>query len=270
MKSFAADIRLVVTDMDGTLLDENHEIPKQFWPLLQRLHAAGIRFAPASGRQLYTLLEQFQAADIPLSIIAENGTMVYHDGAVISTTTLNPADVHAVIDVIDAHTDIDWGIALCRTDGAFISRTDEAFVTEGARYYARLTQVEDLHTAVNDEVIKIALYSFEDVSLRAESLLTGISDAMTVTVSGKHWIDMMNPVANKGAALRDLAQAMGIKLEQTLAFGDFLNDYELLETAGTSYAMANAHPQLLELADHIAPSNAEHGVLKVLEQLLAQ
>jgi len=56
--------------------------------------------------------------------------------------------------------------------------------------------------------------------------------------------------------------------EQTAAFGDYLNDAELLAAAGTSYAMANGHPQLKAAADHIAPSNEENGVVRVLQQLL--
>jgi len=68
--------------------------------------------------------------------------------------------------------------------------------------------------------------------------------------------------------LRRRAARVGGPLSQTLAFGDYLNDTELLAAAGTSYAMANGHPQLKAAADHIAPSNEENGVVRVLQQLL--
>ncbi|MCS4489982.1 Cof-type HAD-IIB family hydrolase [Corynebacterium sp. ES2794-CONJ1] len=259
--------KLVVCDMDGTLLDSEHHIPEGFWALLDRLTSQSVAFAPASGRQLYTLLNQFEQASYPVSVIAENGTMVYHEGEIISTTTIAPEDAHRIIDIVDAHPEIDWGLALCRTDGAFVSRTDEDFLAEGTRYYARLTHIEDLHQAVNDDVVKLALYSFEDVEDRAHDLFSALPDHLAVAVSGKHWIDVMNKSANKGKALRELADAMGIDISQTLAFGDYLNDYELIEAAGTSYVMDNGHQKLKDIADHIAPPNSEHGVLTVLDEL---
>ncbi|MDO4760960.1 MAG: HAD family hydrolase [Corynebacterium sp.] len=264
------EFKLVVSDMDGTLLDENHQIPDDFWPILRRMHQQGIAFAPASGRQLYTLLNQFELAECPLSVIAENGTVIYHHGEIISTTTIDQQSTHNIIDLVESHPEIDWGLALCRTDGAFVSRTDEQFLSEGTRYYARLTHINNLHDAVNDQVIKLALYSFEDVQLRAESLLREATDNLAIAVSGKHWIDVMNQEANKGRALETLATHMGINISETLAFGDYLNDFELMQTAGTTFAMENAHPKLKEIADHIAPTNTAHGVVTTLDRLFPE
>ena len=88
------DIRLVVADMDGTLLDEHSEIPQGFWPMLARLRSRGVEFVPASGRQYATLRAMFadKAAQVldggELSYIAENGNVVAIDG--------NIAEVHGV------------------------------------------------------------------------------------------------------------------------------------------------------------------------------
>ena len=259
---------LIATDMDGTLLDGNHQIPDDFWPLLDRLHAQGWAFAPASGRQLYTLLDQFdRVTGNQISVIAENGTVVYHEGEIVSTTTLAPKDAHAVIETIE-NTDLDWGVVLCRADGAFVSRTDNAFLKEGIKYYHRLERVEDLHEHVNDQVIKLAVFSFPDAETVAAPLLRGVAPDLSLVISGAHWIDLMAPEANKGVGLRLLAQALDIPMERTIAFGDFLNDLELLQAAGTAVAMENAHPKIKEVATRIAPPNTEHGVLTVLEELL--
>ena len=83
------DIRLVVADMDGTLLDERSRIPDGFWPMLARLKRRGVEFVPASGRQYATLRNMFadKAAEIldggELSYIAENGNVVALDGKVV-------------------------------------------------------------------------------------------------------------------------------------------------------------------------------------------
>ena len=78
----------------------------------------------------------------------------------------------------------------------------------------------------------------------------------------------MHADAGKGRALTALAEAMGVDKRQTAAFGDYLNDLELLEAAGTAWAMDNAHPDIKAIADHIAPPNTEAGVVTVLRTLL--
>lgn len=261
--------QLVVTDMDGTLLDAQHRIPDDFWPLLEEVQARGIHFAPASGRQLATLQSQFQGHDLP--IIAENGTVVYQGGKVINLITIAPETAKAIVAYAASRTDLNWGLVLCRADGAFVSRSDEAFLAECRIYYHRLTVVtpQELIDAANDEVVKLAIYCFdtaEETAQRAE--LEKVAGGTPVVISGRHWIDIMAPEANKGAALRILAEALGVDISDTIAFGDYLNDYELVKAAGVGYAMENAHPEVKEVADHIAPSNEEHGVLTVLRSLI--
>ena len=88
-------------------------------------------------------------------------------------------------------------------------------------------------------------------------------------MSGRHWVDVMNSTVNKGVALRDLQRALGVTPAQTAAFGDYLNDVELLQAADWSYAMADAHPDVAAVARHRAPSNADAGVVTVIAELLA-
>lgn len=261
---------LIVTDMDGTLLDSNHNVPDSFWPLLDELRSRNIAFAPASGRQLHTLLEQFEQVE-GLSIIAENGTVVYHDGRIVSVTAMPRQVVSELITVLDTLDDdphFDGGAVLCRPDGAFISRNDEDFGAQCAPYYKQLTVVENLANYVTDDVVKIAIFSTRNAE---ETIVPRVHDhigAMKLAVSGENWVDIMSPDANKGIALRNLAQALDIDIEKTLAFGDFLNDLELMQEAGTSYAMANAHPEITAAADYTAPSNDEEGVITVIRDLM--
>ncbi|MDO5097255.1 MAG: HAD family hydrolase [Corynebacterium sp.] len=261
--------RLVATDMDGTLLDGQRRIPSEFWPVLRQLHDEGVHFAPASGRQLYTLMDQFEPAGFPVSIIAENGTVVYHEGEIISTTTINPESAGAIIDTVSATDSLDWGLVVCRTDGAFINRTDRPFLDQCEPYYARLRTVADLNECINDEVIKIALLIFDDAEKVAAPIMREVAEDLTVAISGHHWIDMFNPAANKGIAFTQLAAAIGVPMAQTVAFGDYLNDTELLAAAGRSYAMANAHPDIIKAADFLAPANTDNGVVTELQKLLA-
>lgn len=262
------DFLLVVTDMDGTLLNSEGHVPEGFWGLLNQLRARGVAFAPASGRQLATLKVQFERAGEPISFIAENGTIVVHDGEIISLTTLDPDAVHAIINAVRT-SGVDMGVVVCRPECAYVERHDAAFRSEGSKYYLSLAEIEDLHEVVNDEVIKVAVFTFGDAETQVAPILREAAPSQKVVVSGKNWVDVMDQSADKGRALEKLCDAMGIPVSQSLAFGDYLNDMELLQAAGTSYAMANAHPDIMAIADKMAPSNADAGVLLVLKEMLA-
>ena len=256
-------MRLVVCDMDGTLLDADGEIPADLWPLLERLHAHGIAFAPASGRQYATLAAMFPGAD---TYIAENGTIVVHEGRVVSTTPLDRATVGRVIDATRA-AGRDLGLVVCGRRSAYVERADEAFLAHVDRYYVERAIVADLHD-VDDEVLKLAVYDFADAEAAARDVFVPFEQGHQVVVSNKHWVDVMSADANTGHAVRAMQQAFGITPAQTMAFGDYLNDLEMLRAADLSFAMANAHPDIAAAARFSAPSNAEGGVLTVLRDLL--
>lgn len=259
-----ADVRLVVCDMDGTLLDADGEIPAGFWPLLETMHARGVSFAPASGRQYATLERMFPGAD---TYIAENGTIVVHDGHVVSTTPVDRDTVDSVIDVVRAAAGHDLGLVVCGRDSAYIERADEPFREQVEKYYVALDVLDDLH-AVDDEVLKLAVYTFGDSTPVADEVFAPFRAHHQVVVSNTNWIDIMSTEAHKGHAVRAMQRAFAITPAQTAVFGDYLNDREMLEAGDLSFAMANAHPEVQAVARYLAPSNADGGVLTVLRRLL--
>lgn len=263
-------VGLIALDMDGTLLDSSGSIPHDFWPLAKKAKARGIAIAPASGRQLATLRDLFDGnpETEPSSYIAENGTVVWHEGEIVSTTTIAPELVHSVI---DAATRLDATVVLCKPDIAYIlDDHDNVINAEVEKYYRSTQRIADLHSVVGSDVVKVALFTHGNAEDVLAPQLRDISDDLNVAVSGEHWVDLMNPLANKGIALTALASALGITMEETIAFGDYLNDLELLRAAGTAYAMDNAHPLVKEVADHIAPSNLENGVVTELSRILGE
>ncbi len=259
------DVRLVVCDMDGTLLTATGELPEGFAGMRETMRARGVTFVPASGRQHATLARMFPEET---TFIPENGSLVVHDGVVVATTCLDPAVALDVISRARAAREADVGLVLCGDRGAYIERTDAAFVAEVEKYYTRLEGVEDL-TAVRDAFLKVAVFDFVDARRAASTFLAEVSGDHLTVVSGHHWVDVMNPEATKGAGLRELQDVLGVTREQTVVFGDYLNDLEMLDEADLSFAMANGHPRVIERARFLAPSNSENGVLAVLEHLLA-
>ena len=95
------------------------------------------------------------------------------------------------------------------------------------------------------------------------------SKKMNVVVSGKCWVDCANKGANKGSALRHFQEEYGITPDETLAFGDNLNDIEMLKRASHSFAVENARDEVKEAANFVAPSYKEDGVLQVLKAVLS-
>ncbi|MFC5731579.1 MULTISPECIES: Cof-type HAD-IIB family hydrolase [Nocardioides] len=261
------DLRLVVADLDGTLLDGDGALPPGIWPLLELMRSAGVAFVPASGRQYATLARMFSGVSDGMAFIAENGALVVRDGVEVSSSPLPRRTVaDAVGRLRELSAGRDLGVVVCGKRSAYVERTDRAFVAHAEPYYAELARVADL-LAVDDEVIKIAVYDFTDAR-GVEPTLAPLRDAHQVVVSGRHWIDVMSGGTDKGVAVRRLQQELGVTAAQTVAFGDYLNDLGMLDAADLSFAVENAHETVRRRARYSAPSNLEHGVITTLEHLL--
>lgn len=264
----AADVRLVVTDMDGTLLDAEGRVPEGLWPLLAEMRRRGIAFVPASGRQLQTLVDAFAERAPVDTVIAENGTMVMLDGELISVTAVDPSVARRVItDVRGASDRFDIGLVAAGTRSAYVERADEGFLAEVRRYYHRLEVVADL-MSVEDRLVKLSIFDPGDAARSAAAVFgTAVADHPVVVSSG-HWIDIMSPGTHKGHGVRALQEAAGTDASGTVVFGDYLNDLEMFGESELSFAMDNAHPRIRGAARYLAPANTEDGVVRVLRRLL--
>ncbi|WKD58003.1 Putative phosphatase YwpJ [Corynebacterium capitovis DSM 44611] len=258
--------RIVAIDMDGTLIDPSGSIPDEFWPLLDRALAAGMIIAPASGRQLATLQHMFERNE-PDTFIAENGAVVWHKGDIVSTKPMPDAVVQRVLEALPA-APFRATAVLCKPEISYTERGISPDIeAEVDKYYLANVHTDSLldeAIAAPDDTVKIALFIESDAERDALPWLREIAPELNAVVSSQHWLDLMNPGAHKGAALEALASALGVDISQTAAIGDYLNDYEMLQAAGHAVAMGNAHPSLKEIADEIAPTNAEQGALRII------
>lgn len=264
------DIRLIAADMDGTLLDDSKELHDHFWPLVDELFVRGIRFCPASGRQYHTLYQRFGEVADELVYVAENGAYVVEGRRELSSDTL-PDDlvcraVLAVRRLTDAGADV--GVVACGKRSAYIERADDRFRAQCDEYYASLTTVDDLLCRPEDGVLKVAVHDFGPAEQGAGPALASFADEVQVVVSSPHWVDLMNHGTNKGVAIRRIQEALGITPAQTMVFGDFLNDLEMMDAADYSFAMDNAHPLLRKRARYTAPPNTENGVVRTISAVL--
>ncbi len=260
------DIRLVVADLDGTLLDEHGAIPAAFWPLLEDLKTRDITFAPASGRPTRSLTAMFAAVGPELAAIGDNGAHVVRGGQEVSALALAPAFIEQVVSTVRGLTG-DLGLVWCGREHAYIERLDAPFATAVRRFYPDTIPVDDLLT-VQEEPLQLAVYEADGVATGCAELLSARFAPHRVVATDPQWLNIMDPRVTKGQAVESLQRHLGVTAAQTLAFGDYLNDIELLASAEFSFAMANAHPELLTTARYVAPSNREQGVITTLDRLL--
>ncbi|WP_324785824.1 Cof-type HAD-IIB family hydrolase [Streptomyces sp. H51] len=265
----ATGIRLIVTDMDGTLLDDAKRIPPGLWDTLAELRRRGVLFSPASGRQYATLARDFAGVAEGMVFIAENGAHVVRDGVELSSDPLEPGVAARVVHAVRrlAARGVDVGAVVCGKRSAYVERADEAFLAEVRKYYVEHRVVEDA-AQVDDDVVKVALFDFGAAARTTAPALADLAATHRVVVSGEHWVDVMNRTADKGAAVLRLQRELDITPAQTMVFGDYLNDLGMLDAAEWSFAVAGAHPDVVARARHLAPSNNDNGVLRTISRVL--
>lgn len=252
--------KIIALDMDGTLLDEHGHIPEAFWDLLRRADERKVLVTPASGRQLATLRDMFTAHE-PHAFIAENGSVVFHDGRIIDVTAMPEQPVR---DFLRAFEEAPFSATavLCTPEQSYSVRgVSKKVEREIAKYYHAHTPVDSLVDVPFDTPVKVALYVDGDAERDALAWVQEHAPGLHHVVSGQHWIDIMSPEADKGKALLAIADVLGISHSATAAIGDFLNDYTMLQHAGTAVAMGNAHPDLKAIADEVIGTNAEHAAV---------
>ncbi|HLV63617.1 HAD family hydrolase [Galbibacter sp.] len=261
-----AQVKLVVTDMDGTLLNDQGEVSKQFYSLFEQLKAHNIHFAAASGRQYYSIANKLSPIVDDITIIAENGGIARRGQKELLVTQMHKEKVFELIHLL--RTVKDSYIVLCGKKSSYVETTNETFINLFNEYYARYERVEDLTAVEDDEFVKIAIYHFESSETFIYPAVKHLEDKLQVKVSGPNWVDISHPNAHKGHALRLLQEKLGYTPEQTMVFGDYNNDLEMLGLATFSYAMENAHPEVKKVANYSTKSNEENGVEYILEQLI--
>ena len=262
-------IRLIFSDMDGTLLDGEGNLPAEFGAMYERLRARGIRFAPASGRQYASLVQTFAPWRDELIFVAENGTLVMEHGAELCAT---PVERAIALEVMRAGEELAGVHALlCGKRQAYLRATDEApdFRAELEKYVSVSAVVEDF-AAVDDVPIKMA---FCDLSGHAAQTILPVmqryADRLQVTLSSSEWVDVYSQGVNKGIAAKRIQERLGVTPDECAAFGDYGNDLELMDAVTYSFAMENAISAVKAHARYRAPSNRESGVMQVCARILA-
>ncbi|MRH99030.1 Cof-type HAD-IIB family hydrolase [Kriegella sp. EG-1] len=258
-------IKMVVTDMDGTLLNSNHEVSDRFFELYEELKKKGILFVAASGRQYNSIIDKLGPIKDEIIIVAENGGFAMQNNTEIISTPMSDTSkreiLHLLNDVPNVHP------VLCSKNNAFLSNASPEFVNKLKEYYTEYTLLDELKNH-EGEIIKIAIYHFESSEKHIYPYVKHLEGDLKVKVSGENWVDISSPNANKGYTIDIIQKKYNITQAETMVFGDFNNDLEMLALADFSFAMKNAHPNVKKAANYETLSNDENGVEHILELLV--
>ncbi|MBT1687052.1 HAD family hydrolase [Dawidia soli] len=260
-----SSVRLVASDMDGTLLNTKHELSPDFFTIFDRMRSRGILFSAASGRQYHNLYNCFPGIQDDIIFIAENGSYVMHRGKELH---VQPMDADLTRDLLRRTKELPNVLTiLCGKNSAYIDNNDPAFVARLSMYYDKYAVVDNLLNVEGDEFLKIAICDLSGTEQNTYPHFAQYRDALQVKVSGNVWLDLSHKLAHKGKALDVVQKKFGIAPEHTMVFGDYLNDLEMMREARFSFAMENAHPEVKSAAKFTTRSNDDRGVLHILEQL---
>ena len=259
-------IKLIVTDMDGTLLDSKGNLNDRFFELVEELKSAGLKIAVASGRQYYSLTAKLEEVKEELIFIAENGSIVMEGEKQLH---IQPMQRSLAMEIVRCLKAIGGKyIIVCGKKSAYIEQTDPEFMTPFLMHYDKYEVVEDLLEVKDDEFLKVTVCDLSGAEENTLPHVEHLKDELQVKLSGQIWVDFTHREAQKGNALVKLQELYEITPEETMSFGDYLNDLELFNHSKFSYAMANAHEEVRNKAAFLAKSNDEGGVLLVLEEVL--
>lgn len=261
-------IKLIVTDMDGTFLnsqgDYNRELFKQVVSCMQ---AHGVAFAPCTGKQVERVEELLGEQSKDFWILGDSATRIKHQGEFVYQSLLNN---DLGLDIIRHLESIEGShiVIACTNEYAAIKReTPEHLRALVRSSYAEVKVVES-YTDITSDFVKITVYDENKQCPALRPQLNAFEQQAYIVVSEPAWIDIANAGVHKGTTVEKLQAMLGVTEAETMAFGDGLNDIELMERARFSFAMRNGFAETKAAANYIARSNDEDGVMHTILQFL--
>ena len=271
---------LYVSDLDGTLLDGNGQLPENSAQRINRLIDNGLNFTIATARNYDSAYPLLKGLNIKHPVILFNGVYLteLHTGENIFFSDFISLDIiRKVVSIVETH----------NVEPFIYTYGEEHFVyykavnNRGAQLYVdiissdkRAQKVDEFIFSENEQISGFLLIDRSEVlgpvyaelnSLYADEL--NIYYARDVSNPEFHWLQSFHQKASKGRMLKQMTGYLDIPLSNTVVFGDYLNDLDMFKVAGYSIAVENALPEVKSFAHRIISSNVDQGVIFYLESL---
>lgn len=263
--------KMIVLDLDDTLLNDEHTLSKRNKESLMAAQELGVKVVLASGRPTFgmvSLAKELQLDQYGSFILSYNGSKI------IDATT-NEELFNSTISSEMAHRLYD----LSRREGvSILSYKDEAIVIEEPNEYADIEAtitglplqiVDQFKETINEPVVKAMMLADPDVLVNVEQeMIKEVGEEVSVFRSKPFFLEFTALNVTKGTSLSQLTKKLGIAPEEVIAIGDSYNDITMIEFAGLGVAMGNAPDAIKEIANYVTDSNNHDGVAKVVEDFI--
>lgn len=264
MTDFSA-VKLIVSDIDGTLLNENHLVSKRFFEIYKSLQKRNVLFVAASGRTHKSISEKLKPIKNDIIIVSENGAIAIKKEKLLLSTPILDQNLNKIVKLI-LNLENTFPV-YCGRDHIYITKLNPVFKNLLNEYYPDYILINN-EKDIEEPIYKIALYHSESSEKFIYPHIKHLEHNFKVKVSANHWVDISENLAHKGHAIKFIQEMYNISPEETIAFGDYKNDIEMLKRAKYSYAKANAHDDVKAVSNYITKSNREQGVEFILQQIL--
>ncbi|WGD29310.1 Cof-type HAD-IIB family hydrolase [Ancylobacter sp. WKF20] len=260
-------IRLMVSDVDGTLVNRAKEVTPATVEAVRRLRAAGVAFAAVSARPPRGMRLLNEALGLDIFGGFNGGTILRGDYSLVEETLIDPAAVQKGLDMMVPRGASVWVFA---DNEWYLTDPDNPYVAGETRTVAfPPTLVSDFGDHVT-RAGKIVFSStdFEMLAASEPELQALVGAGATARRSQAKYLDLTPPGTDKGYAVRAFARHYGVAVEEVAVIGDMANDLPMFGTAGLAIAMGNGAPEVKAQADLVTLTNEEDGVAHAIEQFV--
>lgn len=251
-------LRLIATDMDGTLLESDRGLPERTYEVIKELKKLGIRFAAASGRQHANLRQLFGPVADEIAYVCENGAVSVIDDQIAGVIPIPAEMTREIISDIES---LGMNCMVSCRHTIYMLDRNRRFTDDIVYRLRNAIQIISSWDCITEPMLKISGQIDAGVQPIAPLLLEKWGNRLTATISGFDWFDIT--CANKGMGVEKLMLHMDIDKNEVAAFGDNFNDESMLDLVGHPFIMSKADPQLHKSAYHVCDR-----VLPVLEAIV--
>lgn len=283
-------IKVIASDMDGTLLNSQHEISEENVKAIKKAQELGVHFIIATGRMYKDVKPFVEKHGIKCEYILMNGAEFRNEsGEIVESICIDKSKVKDILDIISRMGLI---VELYTGNGTYTTNTKEEALKEMVYRVQNFEKVSDY-----DEALEIAkkhehfmslnyitdIDEFLDSDIEIRKMITFHNDVNVINSTKKELnkleglavlssfitnIEITDEKAQKGYILKKVTEKMDIKSKEVIALGDSLNDYSLFTEFELAFAMGNAIPEIKEIANNITDTNDNDGVAKAIYKML--
>ena len=263
--------KLIVVDMDGTLLDENKNISHRCQEDIKKLKEKGKKIVLATGRPLDGVLRYVELLDL----FDEDDYIVTYNGALVQSTKkghvlLNkPLSLDSYKELYDVSKQLGVNIHALTDSSVLTPKNNQYTGVESS-----INQIPTIEGPIEelDDSINIIKVMFIDDPKKLDAILEHIpgwvKEKYTIVRSAAIFLEFLDKSVNKGVGVSVIADRLGIKPEEVICVGDEGNDLAMIQYAGLGVAMGNATKEIKAAADYITFTNEEDGVAEVIERFM--